>query len=258
MEYAVKIGKNNNGDFMENKENVLFPLSDFNEETYGDIKENAVENGRIIKQAFKGSFDIVVKKGYCNGKCVVFANCDGLTNAQRIADYAIKPLLTFEGDLPEENPLDFIQDRIIYGTEQKREKSLDNAIKEILRGTLLIFVEGQKECIVFGAQNPPQRAIQEPDNEVQEFGSREGFVENIKTNLTLIRERLCTTNFKIETNEIGKTSKTRILICYMKDRVNPDTLKEVKSRLEAIDMDTVLASGYLRKALDTKRKSLCY
>ena len=69
MEYAVKTGENKNGDLMENKENVLYPLSEFKEENYGDIKENAVENGRIIKEAFKCSFDIVVKKGYCNGKC---------------------------------------------------------------------------------------------------------------------------------------------------------------------------------------------
>lgn len=256
MEYTVKTGENKNGDFMKYKENALVPLSEYKEEAYGDIKENAVENGRIIKEAFKGSFDIVVKKGYCNGKCVVFANCDGLTNAQRIADYAIKPLLTFQGELPRENLLDFIGNHIIYGTEQKQLASLDEAIKEILRGTLLIFVEGEKACIAFGAQNPPQRAVQEPDNEVQEFGAREGFVENIKTNLTLVRERLCTTNFKIEAMEVGKASKTRLLLCYMKDRVNPDTLQEVKKRLDSVDMDTVLAAGYLRKALDTKRKSL--
>ena len=256
MEYAVKKGENKNGDFMENKENVLSPLSEYKEETYGDIKENAVENGRIIKEAFKGSFDIVVKKGYCNGKCVVFANCDGLCSAQRIADNAIKPLLIFHGELPEENVIDFICDHIIYGTEQKQITSLDEAMKEILRGTLLIFVEGEKTCIVLGVQNPPQRALQEPDNEVQEFGSREGFVENIKTNLTLIRERLCTTNFKIESKEVGKTSKTRMLICYMQDRVNPDTLAEVKKRLDSVDIDTVLAAGYLRKTFDTKRKSL--
>ena len=44
---------------MEKRENVLLPLSDFNEEAYGDIRENAVENGRLIKEAFKGSFDII-------------------------------------------------------------------------------------------------------------------------------------------------------------------------------------------------------
>lgn len=256
MEYTVKTGENNNGDFMENKDNALLELSELKEENYGDVRENAVENGRLIKEAFKGSFDIVVKKGYCDGRCVVFANCDGLCSAQRIADNAIKPLLTFKGELPEEKPLDYICDRIIYSTEQEKETSLDKAMLQLLRGTLLIFVEGEKRCVILGMQDLPERSLEEPDNEVQEFGSREGFTENIKTNLTLVRKRLCTTNFKIEMKESGDTSKTRILLCYMKDRVNPDTLAEVRKRLESVDFDTVLAAGYLRKTFDTNRKSL--
>ena len=241
---------------MEKDDNVFVPLNNIQEETFGDIRKNAVENGRIIKEAFEGSFDIVVKKGYCAGKCVVFANCDGLCSSQRIADNAIRPILMFDGKLPEDSPIDFICDKIICGTEQKRAKTLDEAIMNMLRGTLLIFVEGEQTCIIFGVQQIPERALQEPDTEVQEFGSREGFTENIKTNLTLVRKRLCTANLKIEPQETGKTSKTRIIVCYMKDRVNPNTLEEVKKRLSAVDMDTVLGAGYLRKALDTNRKSL--
>ncbi len=239
---------------MKKSEEFLY-VQDIKEAALGDIRQNAVENGRIIKETFKGSFDIVAKKGYCGRKCVVFANCDGLCNSQKIADNAIKPLLTFEGELPE-NSLDFIGDKIIFGTEQKRVKTLDEAVLEILRGSLAIFVEGEKECIVFGVQNIPERGIAEPDNEVQEMGSREGFTENMKTNLTLVRKRLCTTNFKVEPMEKGTTSKTRLLICYMKDRVNPDILDEVKSRLGTLEIDSVLGAGYLRKTLDTKRKSL--
>lgn len=256
MEYTEKTGENNNGDFMKNKDDVLFDLSDFNEENYGDVRVNAVENGRLIKEAFRGSFDIMVKKGYCNGRCVVFANCDGLCDSQKIADNAIKPLLTYRGELPEENILDFICDRVIYSTEQSKEGNLDSAMIQLLRGNLLIFVDGEKQCIVLGMQKIPERSLEEPDNEVQEFGSREGFTENIKTNLTLIRKRLCTTNFKIEMKEKGKTGKTRVLICYMKGRVNPDTLAEVKRRIDSVEFDTLLAAGYLRQTFDTKRKSL--
>ncbi len=234
---------------------AFIPLENITEEELGKVRRNAVENGRLIKESFKGSFDIVVKKGYCGGKCVVFANCDGLCNSQKIADNAIRPLLSFEGVLPEEEPIDYICDRLLCGTEQKKETSLDSAVMNLLRGTLLIFVEGEERCVIFGVQNIPERSLQEPDTEVQEFGSREGFTENIKTNLTLVRKRLCTSNFKIEMQEIGKTSKTRVLVCYMKDRVNSDTLDEVKKRLSSLDMDTVLGAGYLRAVLDTNRKS---
>ena len=238
------------------KEKSFIYIDDVHEEQFGDVRENAVENGRLIKEAFKGSFDIVVKKGYCGGRCVVFANCDGLCNSQKIADNAIRPLLQFEGELPEGEEMDYICDRLLCGTEQKKETSLDAAMKNLLRGTLLIFIEGYKQCVVFGVQAIPERAISEPDTDVQEFGSREGFTENIKTNLTLVRKKLCSLNFTIEMQEKGKESKTRILLCYMKGRVSDETLDEVRDRLNKLNIDTVFSAGYLRKTLDTKRKSL--
>lgn len=240
---------------MEKSNNTFLNVDDVSEIEFGDVRENAVENGRLIKEAFKGSFDIVVKKGYCAGKCIVFANCDGLCNSQKIADNAIRPLLSYKGKLPENDELDYICDNLLCGTEQKKETSLDMAVNMLLRGTLLIFIEGCKTCVIFGVQAIPERAISEPDTDVQEFGSREGFTENIKTNLTLVRKRLCTANFTVEMQEIGKESKTRILLCYMKGRVDKDLLAEVKNRLESLKMDTVLGAGYLRKTLDTKRLS---
>lgn len=240
---------------MNEKSNVFISVDDVKEFEFGNVRENAVENGRLIKEAFKGSFDIVVKKGYCAGKCVVFANCDGLCNSQKIADNAMRPLLDYKGELPEGDELNFICDHLLCGTEQKKETSLDTAVMMLLRGTLLIFIEGYKSCVIFGVQQIPERSISEPDTDVQEFGSREGFTENLKTNLTLVRKRLCTTNFTIEMQEHGEESKTRILLCYMKGRVDENLLAEVKKRLQNVSMDTVLGAGYLRKSLDTKRFS---
>ncbi len=239
---------------MKNKDDFLF-VEDIKPEEYGAVRESATENGRIIKAAFSDSFDIVVKKGYCAGKCVVFVNCDGLTSSQRIADTAVSPLLKFKGELPKKDILDYITSHLLYGTEQKRDKSLSSAIMQVLRGNLIIFVDGEKECIVCGVQSIPERSIAEPDTDVQEFGAREGFTENVKTNLTLVRKKLCTPSFKFDIKEIGKESKTRILICYMKGRAADDTLDEVKRRLDSLELDNILGAGYLRKTLDTKNKS---
>ena len=152
--------------------------------------------------------------------------------------------------------LDYICAHRVTGTEHSREKTRDNAVVQVLRGSVAVFVEGEKECLIFGVQKIPERSIDEPDTDVQEFGAREGFTENIKTNLTLVRKRLCTINFTVEPIEIGKQSKTRLILCYMKDRVEEGVLTEVRSRLSGVEMDTLLAAGYLRKTLDTKRKSL--
>ncbi len=240
--------------FLKSKNEFLY-VGDINTEDYGEVRKNATENGRIIKEVFSGSFDIVVKKGYCAGKSIVFVNCDGLTNSQRIADTAISPLLKYNGKLPESDVLDYITNHLLYSTEHKKAKSLNDCVLQILRGNLIIFVDGECECLVCGAQNIPERSISEPDTDVQEFGAREGFTENIKTNLTLVRKRLCTPSFKFEVKELGKESKTRIFVCYMQGRVSDDTLDEVKRRLDKAQFDNILGAGYLQKTLDTGQKS---
>lgn len=238
------------------KNSPFIYIDDVTDETLGDVHESAVENGRIIKEAFKGSFDIKVKKGYCGNKCVVYVNCDGLCDSHRMSDMIIHPMLSFKESLPVEGGLDYICAHLVTGTEQRREKSIDKAIFEVLRGSVAVFVEGEKECLIFGVQKIPERSIDEPDTDVQEFGSREGFTENIKTNLTLVRKRLCTISFTVEPMEIGKKSKTRLIMCYMKGRADDEILQEIRRRLRNVDIDTLLSSGYLRKTLDTKRSSL--
>ncbi len=240
---------------MKRNSDFLF-IGDVQEESFGNVNKSAVENGRIIKETFLGNFDIIVKKGFCGDRCVVFANCDGLCNSMRIGDMVINPIFRYDGKLPKGDELDFICSHLVFGTEQKKEKDLTKAITMMLRGCLLVFVDGVEECIILGVQSYPERSIQEPDTDVQEFGSREGFTENVKTNLTLVRKRLCSTKFTYELMEIGKESKTRILVCYIKGRVSQELLNEVKSRLNKLELDNVLGSGYLRKSLDTKRKSL--
>ncbi len=235
--------------------NPLININSLPKTQFGAIKENAVDNGRVIKEAFKGSFDIKTKKGYCSDRCVVFANCDGLCDAHRMSDIALKPIMEFKGELPEEEEINYICSHLITSTEQTTLKTLNDAIADILRGNLIIFIEGFTECVSVGVQRIPERAINEPDTDVQEFGAREGFTENIKTNLTLVRKRLCSPDFTIEMQEIGLESKTRVLVCYMKGRAAEETVKEVKERLKGFSVDTLLAAGYLRKSLDTKRKS---
>ena len=56
-----------------------------------------------IKDVFLNCFDIVVKKGVCGDRKVVFAKCDGLTSSEKIIEGITKPMLHFSGDLPKKD-----------------------------------------------------------------------------------------------------------------------------------------------------------
>lgn len=238
------------------EKNEFINVSELKADRLGAVRKTVGANYAVLKNAFDGSFDINMKKGVCGGREVLFVNCDGLTNSKMIAENAVHPLLRYDGKLPKKATLQFICENLLFGTEQSTVSNLDEAVKELLRGVLLIFIDGETECILFGAQSIPERSISEPDTEVQEAGSREGFVENMKTNIALIRKRLCTTDLRTETLEIGVTGKTRVCICYMAQKVNDETLCDVRRKLKSVKFDTLLGAGYLRKALDSRRPSL--
>lgn len=231
------------------------PVSEISEEGFGDVRKSAVENGDIIKRVFLDVFDILVRESSVSGRKIVFANCDGLTSSERITEAVIKPVLNLKAPLPEA-AADYLIENVLFSTELSKEKSLDKAILCILRGCAVVFIDGESECVCVGVQRYPERSVDEPDTDVQERGSREGFVENIKTNITLVRRRLCTVNFKVQTTEVGKTGKTRVAICFMKGKVSEETLREVKKRISETELDTVYDAAYLRRALDTRRKSM--
>ena len=245
-----------NGDIMKENKSPYINIDDLPEVKLGNVRFYADDNGEIIKDVFLNCFDIVVKNGTCGDRRVVFAKCDGLTSSEKIIEGITKPMLRFDGNLPEKDTLKFISTKIICSTEVKTETDLDLAIENMLRGCVLVFVDGIEECIVVGMQNIPGRSIDEPNYEVQENGSREGFVEILKTNMTLVRKRMVNPNFKIEVTEVGVSTKTKIAICYMDGKVDKKVLKEVKERLNSVKMDTVLGETYLRKTLDTKQKTM--
>ena len=236
--------------------NPYINVNDLPVTSFGNVKFYAQDNGKIIKDVFLNCFDILVKDGVCGDRRVVFANCDGLTNSRTIIEGVVKPILNFKGELPKKGTLKFVASEIICNTELRFQKNLDLAIESLLRGCLLVFIDGIEECLMIGVQNIPGRSVDEPNYEVQENGSREGFVEILKTNMTLVRKRMVTVNFKIEVLEVGVTSHTKVAVCYMEGKVDKKVLKEVKDRLNSVKMDTVLGETYLRKALDTKRKTM--
>ncbi len=115
----------------------------------------------------------------------------------------------------------------------------------VLSGNAIIFVDGEGYALKAGVRSSVGRKVEEPNTETTLRGSREGFVENLQTNMILLRKRLKTSNLKFEPMTLGLQTKTEIRICYLKGVANESIIEEVKSRLKKIDTDQILDSGDL-------------
>lgn len=99
-----------------------------------------------------------------------------------------------------------------------------------------------------------QRSISEPKNEIVIRGSQEAFTEVIRTNTSLLRRMINNENLIIESISVGKLSKTKCAVCYMKDIANNELVSEVKYRLNNLSIDYLLSSGQLEQLIEDNGK----
>lgn len=63
-------------------------------------------------------------------------------------------------------------------------------------------------------------------------GSRDGFVETLVFNTALIRRRIRDPRLTMEILQIGKVSKTDVVVCYLDGRADPEIVERVKKSWE--------------------------
>ncbi|MFD2114365.1 spore germination protein [Paenibacillus yanchengensis] len=119
----------------------------------------------------------------------------------------------------------------------------------IFEGMLLLFVPHLQSFWMINLANVPKRQPTDSASEVSIRGSKDGFIEHLETNISLIRKRLKTTNLACEYFEIGQESKTKTALLYMSDIANPDTAEQIRSKLEEITLEKLISTGQLEELL---------
>ena len=82
------------------------------------------------------------------------------------------------------------------------------------------------------------------------------FVENIQTNIGLIRRRIKSKDLWINSNEIGKYTKTMINIIYINGICKMEYVNLIKKRLKNINIDGITNIGTIKNLIEKENKSL--
>jgi spore germination protein KA len=186
-------------------------------------------------------------------KCLLFYT-DGMVNKQLLGELVAKPLQ--EIALPEGEGL---KDAVIFACrfpEIKELTTFDECVKEILDGNTLLLVDGLATAFGIGAKNLPVRSVTEPPTDIAVKGPREGFIEDIKTNMALVRKRLKTPDLRFETLRVGRRSDTAVVLCYLAGITDEKVKRDVAEKIQKMDIDNVPDSSYIAGMLSPRRRSL--
>ena len=140
--------------------------------------------------------------------------------------------------------------------ELKELTDFNPILTEILDGNSALIIDGLPVCWIVGAKLLPVRTITEPPSDVAIKGPREGFIEDIKTNMTLVRKRLKTPLLTFEQMKIGRRSDTSVVICSLEGISNKEVKEKLRQKLENIDVDCIVDSSYIAALIAPKKHSI--
>jgi spore germination protein len=213
------------------------------------------ENLDTIKELLDSPMDLVIRKMYLADRPCAIVYIDGLTNKTEIEENVLKNLeeIKDEKKLTEQNQknlLAIIHQELISISDIKNVDSMDDLMLDLLSGSSVFLLEQVDRALILDTKDWESRAIEEPISESLIRGSREGFVENLSTNMVLIRRQIRDPNLRFKVHQIGRRSKKNLVVAYIADIIHPDVLKEVERRLKSIDMDDALESGYIEQWIE--------
>ena len=174
-----------------------------------------------------------------------------LTDKVLIGKQVIEPFKNVENESSFESILNAIS-----SPETSVVSNISDCAKKVCEGDLIIFVDGFNEAINVKCKKPTSRAVTEPPTSSVLKGPREGFVENLQMNLSLLRQRLKSPDLCFKKYTVGKYSQTTVGIVYVSSIASDKIVKAVTKKIERINVDGIIDSSYIIKCISDRKTTL--
>lgn len=183
---------------------------------------------------------------------------DGLTNTTEVNESILKPMLLNKEvtSFGEDLSMGDIRRSIVYARDIVESNLFSDIFDGCFSGKTIMLLDGFSKALIIGTEMWEKRSVEEPQTESVVRGPREGFTEDYRTNTSLIRRRIKTTNLKMEHMNIGTETATSVCIAYIKGIAKPEIIQLLRTRLESINTDAILDSGYIEEYIEESPLSI--
>ena len=215
------------------------------------LEKELGKNTVNIRSMMKNSSDLIMKYAKICGTDICVISLDGQTDVNKIANLVYRPLLSIaEKECEPEKLADMIASELPIAADEKTVTSAGEVIDAIMSGFCVILTDGSDKGSAIGVQGFETRSVTQPENHRNVRGAREGFVEALHTNVSLVRRRVKTPDLSFRYMKTGSRSNTEICVCTMSGMTDKRLYDAVISRLEKLPLSLVLESGYIQPFLE--------
>ncbi|WP_364152582.1 spore germination protein [Paenibacillus sp. LPE1-1-1.1] len=206
-------------------------------------------NISVLRQLFLDGSDLIFHEFHSkDGLGMAIVYIEGMADIKEIDSQLLAPLQNHSiSDL--ERGWSAVLPHIAISAYQTV-NSMQEAVDYISAGNAVMLIDGQASGVSFSIPHWVMRAIDEPLAETVVRGPREGFVETLRVNTSMLRRRLQTPAFKLKPITLGRYTKTACAIAYIEGIVDPGLVDELEQRLKKIDVDGIIDSNLIEEMIE--------
>ncbi|WP_081971945.1 spore germination protein [Paenibacillus borealis] len=214
----------------------------------GDLQELLARLG--------GNGDLVVRNfqlfGTHQAAMIFFSS---LVNMEQVREHVLKPLMAppaGQQEIPEPvaDLIHYIWSTAVQVTQGNTAADISELPEAAVKGELILLIEGVPQALRMEMRQIDMRGVEQPQTEQVIRGPREGYVEKLENNLSLLRYRLQSTDFRIEISPIGTRTQSRVALCYIESIADSGLVAEALRRISMIDTDGILDAGYIEQFIE--------
>ena len=220
------------------------------------LYKNIEKNIEKIKN-INNSSDLIIRYLSVKKEKIAFLFLEGNISDDKISNYFMKDIdliINLDKNFLFKNILNDLKNQI-PNSNLKIVDKFENVFYFLSSGFTLIFINGVDKCIAIETRANLDRSISEPTTEVTFKGPKDSFNENINVNIGLIRKRIKDENLIVEEEILGKRTKTKTIICYLKDKSSKNIVEKLKTRLKKANTEAIIDSGNVKKILGESTKT---
>lgn len=192
---------------------------------------------RLEKEiGYKTSFDVVVREMTFGERRTAMLCMNGLVKDTLLTE-VLKRLTFLQPEDLSTHAFHSFLDLYVPAAQVTKEEDWNNMLTGVLSGGTALFIDGESSVVMIDAKAFPARGPEEPSLEKVVRGSRDGFVETLMVNVSLVRRRLRDPQLRYEIMRVGERTQTDICIAYIDDIVDKELLKSIKDKISMVKID---------------------
>ncbi|KAA0566696.1 spore germination protein [Bacillus sp. CH30_1T] len=224
------------------------------------IQDSLSDNLDIIRQKTGNSSDLVVrhlKMGRDSDIKTAIVYIAGIVDNRTIQEFLLQTMMKDDDKekLNEHDALELISEDMMTVGNVLSLNTWEDLFSSLMAGDTLVLVDGISKALSASTKGGEKRSISESNTQMVVRGPKGAFTESIETNTAMVRRIIKTPDLWMESVKVGRVTKTDVTLMYIHGIANEQVIEEVRQRINKIDIDSILESGYIEQLIEDQTLS---